>query len=82
VDAVVASAEAMIEEDIEANRQMGKYGADALVAAVKARGKLPASGKLRVLTICNTGSLATAGELHDARMPQRSPACSTAGVPG
>jgi hypothetical protein len=40
---------------------IGAAGAAALVAAAKARGKGdPTSGKLRVLTHCNTGSLATA----------------------
>lgn len=38
---------------------MGRYGADALVDAAQARGRA-ASGRLRVLTHCNTGSLATA----------------------
>lgn len=40
---------------------MAAYGADALLAAVTARGKGTSSGKVRVLTHCNTGSLATAG---------------------
>ncbi len=39
---------------------MGAYGADALLAEAKARGK-GLAGRLRVLTHCNTGSLATAG---------------------
>ena len=40
---------------------MGAYGAAALLKEVAARGKsIPSSG-LRVLTHCNTGSLATAG---------------------
>lgn len=39
---------------------MGATGAAALLAAAKARGR-GVGGKLRVLTHCNTGSLATAG---------------------
>ena len=39
---------------------MGKYGAQALLDAAAKAGK-GLSGKLRVLTHCNTGSLATAG---------------------
>lgn len=52
--AVVESSEAMLEEDVAANRAMGKYGAQALLAAS------PGKKSLRVLTHCNTGSLATA----------------------
>ena len=58
-EAVVASAEAMLKEDVEANKQMGKHGAAALLAAAQSRGRA-SNGKLRVLTHCNTGSLATA----------------------
>lgn len=39
----------------------GSYGADAVLAATAARGLGGAGGKLRLLTHCNTGSLATAG---------------------
>lgn len=83
---VISAAEAMIQEDIEANRQMGKYGAEAMLAAVAARGKTPANGKLRVLTICNTGSLATAGfgtalgiirTLHEQGKLEHAYACET-----
>lgn len=38
---------------------MGAHGAAALLAAAQARGRA-ADGRLRVLTHCNTGSLATA----------------------
>jgi 5-methylthioribose kinase len=58
-EAVVSSAEAMLKEDVEANKQMGKHGAAALIAAAQYRGRAT-DGKLRVLTHCNTGSLATA----------------------
>ena len=39
---------------------MGRFGAEALLAAAAARGRGGAGGRLRVLTHCNTGSLATA----------------------
>lgn len=39
-------------------QKMGRIGADGIMAELKARGKN--SGKVRVLTHCNTGSLATA----------------------
>lgn len=58
-EAVVSSAEAMLKEDVEANKIMGKHGAAALLAAAQSRGRAT-NGKLRVLTHCNTGSLATA----------------------
>ncbi|CAJ1390681.1 unnamed protein product [Effrenium voratum] len=51
--AYVDAAERMLEEDVTANKAIGDVGADAILAALK--------GKARVLTICNTGSLATAG---------------------
>lgn len=40
---------------------MGAFGSAALLAAVKAAGRGTAGGRVRVLTHCNTGSLATAG---------------------
>lgn len=60
VQAVIAAAEAMLRDDVEANRRMGAHGADALAAAAAAAGRGSAGGRLRVLTHCNTGSLATA----------------------
>ncbi|KAG2453953.1 hypothetical protein HYH02_002156 [Chlamydomonas schloesseri] len=59
--AVIEAAEAYLAEDIASNKAMGAYGSAALLAAVKARGRGTAGGKVRVLTHCNTGSLATAG---------------------
>jgi 5-methylthioribose kinase len=52
--AVVESSEAMLEEDVAANRSMGRHGARALLSTS------PGRKSLRVLTHCNTGSLATA----------------------
>ena len=57
VEAVIAECEGMLAADIANNRAIGSFGADALCAAV---GK-PANVPIRVLTHCNTGSLATAG---------------------
>ena len=54
---VIAECEGMLAADVAANRAIGAFGADALCAAV---GK-PAGAPIRVLTHCNTGSLATAG---------------------
>lgn len=59
VMSVVLAAEEMMSEDVRSNRVMGGYGADAILAAVKARGR-GQGDKIRVLTHCNTGSLATA----------------------
>jgi len=47
--ALLAEARRIHAEDIEANRKIGRHGADLL------------SEKARVLTICNTGALATGG---------------------
>ncbi|GAB4820785.1 hypothetical protein N2152v2_007831 [Parachlorella kessleri] len=57
--AVVEAAERMLKDDVEANKMMGRHGAEALLAAAQARGRA-SSGRVRVLTHCNTGSLATA----------------------
>ena len=58
LDATVACAEGMLAEDLADNRKIGAYGAPALVAAARERGR---GAGLRVLTHCNTGALATAG---------------------
>ncbi|MYV98996.1 S-methyl-5-thioribose-1-phosphate isomerase [Streptomyces sp. SID3343] len=54
LDAVLAEAHAVVREDIEANHAIGRNGADWILSRVERR-------PLRVLTHCNTGSLATAG---------------------
>lgn len=54
VEAVLAEAEAVVREDVAANRAIGAHGADWVLARVSRR-------PVRVLTHCNTGSLATAG---------------------
>ena len=61
VDAVGAAAEAMFDADIKDNRAIGSYGAKAILAGLPTgAGGAEGKGKVRVLTHCNTGSLATA----------------------
>ena len=55
---LVAEAKAVADEDVGRNKQMSKWAGDWLVEQVGKRG-LDASGGLNVLTVCNTGSLAT-----------------------
>lgn len=55
--AVLAEADAIVREDLEANHAMGAFGADWLLKRVPAAVDRP----LRILTHCNTGALATAG---------------------
>lgn len=57
--AFITAAEKMLAEDVAANKAIGDHGADAILAAMKAAGR--GDRTARVLTICNTGSLATAG---------------------
>ncbi|TMQ99207.1 S-methyl-5-thioribose-1-phosphate isomerase [Actinomadura soli] len=54
VDAVVAEAQAILDEDVRGNRAIGAFGADWILGRVGDR-------PLRVLTHCNAGALATAG---------------------
>ncbi|KAJ1441554.1 translation initiation factor fusion with methylthioribose kinase [Ochromonadaceae sp. CCMP2298] len=54
VEEVIGECEAMLEDDVTANRAMGRFGAERILQLVDRE-------KIRVLTICNTGSLATAG---------------------
>jgi methylthioribose-1-phosphate isomerase len=53
-DGFIEAAERMLEEDINSNRSIGSHGAQRILDIVL-------RDKIRVLTICNTGSLATAG---------------------
>ncbi|MFF8644571.1 S-methyl-5-thioribose-1-phosphate isomerase [Streptomyces sp. NPDC015345] len=57
IAAVLAEADAVVREDLDANHAMGAHGADWLLKRVAPKGERP----LRVLTHCNTGALATAG---------------------
>ncbi|TDB83338.1 S-methyl-5-thioribose-1-phosphate isomerase [Actinomadura sp. KC216] len=54
VDAVVAEAQAVLDEDVRGNHAIGAFGADWILGRVGDR-------PLRVLTHCNAGALATAG---------------------
>ncbi|GAA2611355.1 S-methyl-5-thioribose-1-phosphate isomerase [Actinomadura fulvescens] len=54
LDAVVAEAKALLDEDVRGNRAIGAFGADWLLERSSDR-------PLRVITHCNTGALATAG---------------------
>ncbi len=58
-EAVIEAAEGMLVEDVASNKALGKHGAEAMLkaAGVAADG----SESIGVMTICNTGSLATAG---------------------
>ncbi|KAJ3083664.1 S-methyl-5-thioribose-1-phosphate isomerase [Rhizoclosmatium hyalinum] len=53
-NAYLAEAEAMLERDVSDNKAIGRCGADFILAANPGK-------QVRVLTHCNTGSLATAG---------------------
>ena len=54
VDGFVADAEAILAADVATNRAMGDHGARRIL-------EITGKDTVRVLTICNTGSLATAG---------------------
>jgi methylthioribose-1-phosphate isomerase len=51
---IIEKIEAMLKEDIETNKSIGKFGAESIL------GKLTGTNAT-ILTHCNTGSLATAG---------------------
>lgn len=55
--------EAMLEKDISDNRAIGTFGAESILKTVAEKGGGGGDQKspIRVLTHCNTGSLATAG---------------------
>ncbi|KAE8348136.1 Methylthioribose-1-phosphate isomerase [Aspergillus coremiiformis] len=54
--AFIKAAEAMLEKDVEDNKKIGKYGAMWI-----SENTLSNNSRARVLTHCNTGSLATSG---------------------
>ena len=60
--AVLDYAEFMLDRDVSDNRSIGKFGAQAIVET-KRKNKVEDGGsdKVHLVTICNTGSLATAG---------------------
>ena len=51
---LIEELELTFEDDIATNKAMGKFGAQHILANCR-------DSKVRVLTHCNTGSLATAG---------------------
>ncbi|THH02924.1 hypothetical protein EW145_g6689 [Phellinidium pouzarii] len=57
--ALVAEGRAVADEDVGRNREMAKHGADWLVRRTEAAGE--DASALNVMTVCNTGSLATSG---------------------
>lgn len=52
VEAIVS----MLDKDIADNKSIGKFGAEAILSSLQSESKT-----VKVLTHCNTGSLATAG---------------------
>ena len=54
LEKIISAAEKVMEEDIEINRAIGRHGAKRIL-------ELTGRDEVSVLTICNTGSLATAG---------------------
>jgi len=59
LEAYIVAAEAMVAADVSDNQAIGEHGADAILSSMKEKGR--GDSAARVLTICNTGSLATAG---------------------
>ncbi len=62
--AVVQHAEFMLQRDVSDNRAIGKYGAQAILQRVNHNNNNNTTNyakKITMVTICNTGSLATAG---------------------
>lgn len=79
IDSYVAKAADMLREDLDANRTLAAYGADHIMSVIPRK-------TARVLTICNTGSLATAGHgtalgvirtLHERGQLEHVYACET-----
>lgn len=54
IRAIVSHAEFMLQRDLADNKAIGSYGADAILSKTN-------SNPARIVTICNTGSLATSG---------------------
>ncbi|KAL9037032.1 MAG: hypothetical protein Q9214_005874 [Letrouitia sp. 1 TL-2023] len=58
LEAYIAAAEQMLEDDVQDNKSIGKYGAEWII---RRSGTESPREKISVITHCNTGSLATAG---------------------
>ncbi|OQR74612.1 methylthioribose-1-phosphate isomerase-like [Tropilaelaps mercedesae] len=52
---IIEASEEMFRKDVQTNKDIGKHGAEFILQTV------PSNDKVTVLTVCNTGSLATAG---------------------
>ena len=65
---LVEEAKAVADEDVGRNKQMSKWAGDWLLERVLKQG-LDASRGLNVLTVCNTGSLATSVCLSFSLLP-------------
>ncbi|TIB72652.1 putative translation initiation factor [Wallemia mellicola] len=59
--AVIYQAILVWSEDVERNKQMSDNGAQWLIDNLESSGKIKKGGKISILTVCNTGSLATSG---------------------
>ena len=79
IDAYISAAEKMLQIDIDTNKKIGEYGAKKIIEIIGEK-------KIKVLTICNTGSLATAGygtalgvvrSLHSMNLLEHVYACET-----
>lgn len=58
---VIAFGEKMLEDDVTDNKNIGKYGSEWAIEQLIGKNNNNDNDKFSVLTICNTGSLATAG---------------------
>lgn len=88
VEAFISAAERMLVDDVSDNKAIGAHGAEWILANTKA-GQLKKSSEpheIKILTICNTGSLATAGygtalgvirSLHESGSLTHAYACET-----
>ncbi|KAF5322830.1 hypothetical protein D9619_002037 [Psilocybe cf. subviscida] len=60
VTQLIAEGKAVADEDVGRNKEMAKWAGEWLLQRVKETG-VDATGGVNVLTVCNTGSLATSG---------------------
>lgn len=56
---VIAVAVKVWEDDRERNVRMGDFGAKWILEKSEREGRIEKGGKISVLTVCNTGALAT-----------------------
>ncbi|KZT62069.1 putative translation initiation factor [Calocera cornea HHB12733] len=60
-EAVITESRAVADEDVGRNKEMSRVGAEWLLAQLEANGTIQPGESINVLTVCNTGSLATSG---------------------